>query len=403
MSRRVFGFILSFALFCAGFASAQGLSGLARFDPEGSGLSQSGKRVTLELNLSQPVPYRAYTLNNPPRLVLDFKEVDWAGADASALGNVSAVSEARFGGFRPGWSRMVLKLSDPYLLGSVEMVREADTGTARLVATLQQTNIKSFNEVSGMPEGGDWPEAVAPTGPVKQDGRVLVVLDPGHGGIDPGAVRGEVDEKGLMLTFAREVADELRRIEGVDVLLTRSDDSFVSLERRVAIAHQAGADLFISLHADALAHGSAHGATVHTLADDASDKASELLAERHDRADLLSGNDLSGQDDVVADVLLDLARQETHPRSLTLANALIEGLGGVGAPLNRRPHRSAAFSVLKAADIPSVLLEIGFMSSDRDFANIVDADWRAQKAIGIRNGIQAWLISDEAMRRVVRQ
>jgi len=383
-------------------ASAQALSGLARVDPAQSHARQGGQTLTVTLALSQPVPYRLYTLDAPRRLVVDFREVDWAGVPGDLFGQAKALTGVRFGGFRPGWSRLVADLDGPFALVSSRMQRDPQSGRATLSVVLRRATPEAFAARAGPPKGDLWPDPV--TAPLPKDsGRILVVLDPGHGGIDPGASRDGQTEKDLMLTFAREVAQELKRLPNVDVLLTRNDDSFVSLERRVAQAHQAQADIFLSLHADALSEGRAHGATVHTLAEDATDEASALLAERHDRADMLSGTDLSGQDDVVADVLLDLARQETQPRTERLAKAIVGGLKLKGAPLNRRPYRAAAFSVLKAADIPSILLEIGFLSSDRDFQNITNPDWRQAMAEGIRDGIQAWIMSDEAIRRVVRQ
>jgi N-acetylmuramoyl-L-alanine amidase len=229
------------------------------------------------------------------------------------------------------------------------------------------------------------------------------MLDPGHGGIDPGAERQGYAEKDLMLAFALELKETLLRSGGFEVFLTREEDRFVSLERRVAMAHAVGAHVFLSLHADALAEGQALGATLYLLSGEASDAASAKLAERHNRSDILSGVDLTGQDDVVADVLMDLARQETAPRADRLAAAMISGLGDVGAPLNRRPLRRAGFSVLKAADIPSVLLEIGFMSSERDLKNITNKQWRINAAAGIRDALQAWARDDAARAQMVRQ
>ncbi|WP_372613436.1 N-acetylmuramoyl-L-alanine amidase [Aquicoccus sp.] len=262
---------------------------------------------------------------------------------------------------------------------------------------------EQFSRLSTTPDTPDWGVAAPSPPAVDADGRVVVVLDPGHGGIDPGAMRDGHTEKDLMLTFARELREALLRVDGIEVVLTRDSDVFVSLERRVAIAHQAGAHLFLSLHADALSEGQATGATVHTLSDQASDQASALLAERHNRADILAGIDLTGTDDTVADILMDLARVETQPRAEQLSEALIDALRSAGAPLNRRPYRSAAFSVLKAADIPSVLLEIGFMSSERDLTNVTDREWRRQMAEALRDGIQAWIIMDASLRALVRQ
>lgn len=229
-----------------------------------------------------------------------------------------------------------------------------------------------------------------------------VVLDPGHGGIDPGAEAGDVNEARLMLTFARELREVLLRAD-FEVVLTREADVFVSLERRIAIAHQVEADLFISLHADSLASGMAHGATVYTLSDSASDAASAALAERHNRADLLAGLDLTGTDDVVADVLMDLARLETQPRADALARAMVGGIRAATGHVNRRPLRSAGFSVLKAADIPSVLLEAGFLSTPEDLKNLKDPAWRTRLAEGVRDGLLAWAEEDAAQAALRRR
>jgi N-acetylmuramoyl-L-alanine amidase len=228
------------------------------------------------------------------------------------------------------------------------------------------------------------------------------VLDPGHGGVDPGAERDGVNEKQLMLSFAQTLADALRRA-GAEVVLTREEDVFVALETRVAIAHQVQGDLFISLHADILTQGGAKGATVYTLSDEASDAATEHLAARHNRSDIIAGADLTGSDDQVAQVLLDLARQETGPRSAALAMTLAEGMASVGGPMNRHPLREAGFSVLKSADIPSVLIEIGFLSSDRDLANISDPVWRQGMAQGMAQAVLAWRDADAARAGLVRQ
>ncbi|MDQ2092551.1 N-acetylmuramoyl-L-alanine amidase [Rhodalgimonas zhirmunskyi] len=383
--------------------AGQGFSGLARVDPQASRLIDSGSGATLDLALSQGVPFRLFTLADPPRVVLDFREVDWRGLDKAAFDRADMISDVRFGGFRPGWSRMVLELAQPMRVGKSDMRIDEDTGAAHLRVTLDRVDAAGFAATAILPGDPEWgvPSVRPPRKPGKD--RLTIVLDPGHGGIDPGAERDGLNEKELMLLFAFELRDALLRNDGIDVVLTREEDVFVSLERRVALAHRAGADIFVSLHADMLTEGRAHGAVAYTLSDQASDEASRLLAERHDRDDILSGVDLTGRDDVVADVLLDLARLETRPRSLALAKHIADGLKQAKVPLNRHPHREAAFSVLKAADIPSVLLEIAFLSSDRDLANVSDPAWRARAAIGLANGIRAWQIEDEALRALVRQ
>lgn len=157
------------------------------------------------------------------------------------------------------------------------------------------------------------------------------------------------------------------------------------------------------MHADALSQGQARGATVYTLSDEASDAASAQLAAQHDRADILAGVDLSGTDDQVASVLMDLARTETMPRTDTLATALIDTMSAAGGPMNKRPRREAAFSVLKSADIPSVLVEVGFLSDERDLANLRDPVWRAVMVEALAAGILQWRDDDLAMRPLIRQ
>ena len=157
------------------------------------------------------------------------------------------------------------------------------------------------------------------------------------------------------------------------------------------------------MHADALADGGAQGATLYTLSDEASDKATALLAARHNRADILAGVDLTGADDVVAGALLDIARRETAPRTAALARSLVTGMDAAGGPMNRHPLRKAGFSVLKSADVPSVLVEVGFLSSQRDLDNLRRPEWRSQMVGGLVSGLLAWHMEDEARRALLRQ
>jgi N-acetylmuramoyl-L-alanine amidase len=391
-----------------GTAQDRAFSGLARLDVQASGISDTGRGVRLRLALSQGVPYRVFTLEGPERLVMDFREVDWGGIDGAALDRSAAVTGVRVGGFRPGWSRMVLDLAAPMAVDRAGLQIDEVTGRAVLEMSLKPVSAEVFAAGAGAPDlpGWDLPERSlkAQTRPRQRgENPLVVVLDPGHGGIDPGAEVDGLTEKDLMLLFAQELREVLVRAGGFEVVLTRQDDSFVSLEQRVAIAHQVRADVFVSLHADALSEGRAHGATVYTLSDSASDEASAALAERHNRTDLLAGIDLSGKDDIVADVLMDLARIETQPRAERLAENLRAGIEEKGLPLHSRPLRHAGFSVLKSPDIPSALLELGFMSSPRDLANLVDPGWRMQMAEALRDALEAWRAEDAAIADLVRQ
>lgn len=389
-------------------ATAQDFSGLARITGETSQISDTRRGADIQLGLSQGVPYRIFTLDAPARLVLDFQEVDWSGLNPDEFLTGEAVTSVQFGTYVPGWSRMVLELSGPMAVEAAALEVDPVTAGAVLTVALRPTTAEAFAQASGAPQDTRWdlpqPQDLNVRPQRDENAPLLVVLDPGHGGIDPGAkAAGGVVEKDLMLQFALELGEVLVRSGQFEVQVTRDGDYFVSLERRTALAHQAGADLFISLHADSLTQGHAHGSTVYTLSQEATDAASASLAERHDRADLLSGTDLSHTDDLVVGVMLDLARQETQPRSQSLARALVAGLKSQAGPVNRKPLRSAGFSVLKSADIPSVLVEIGFLSSDRDLANLLDPDWRRQTASAMLKGLIDWRIEDEARRALVRQ
>jgi N-acetylmuramoyl-L-alanine amidase len=375
---------------------AEDLSALARVDAMRSGLVATGSGLELRLGLSQPVPWRVRLLDNPPRLVIDTREVDWSGAEVLAM--VRPAVAMRAGSFRPGWSRLVLELNGPHQLVQAEMVT---TDATRIEVTLAPTDAESFEAEAARPDLPDWalPAAADLVAPLPVgSGPLVVVLDPGHGGIDPGAERDGTSEAALMLTFARELKEALIRDGRFRVVLTRDDDVFVPLETRTSIAREAEADLFLSLHADALAEGDAQGATIYTLAAEASDEATAALAERHDRDDLLAGIDLTAQDDVVAEVLMDMARTETLPRTERLAAAVVATIKAAEIRMHRYPHQTGGFSVLKSPDIPAALLEVGFLSSDRDFKRLSDPAWRAKLADAVVQGLVAWSVEDTALR-----
>lgn len=406
MGRRLISLIM--LIFSTLTVQAQEFSGLARVIPDESALIDRWTGPEVTLSLSQGIPWRAYTLTRPARLVLDFREVDWTDLDRDAFDQSKVTESFRVGAVRPGWSRMVIDLDTLMAIKTAGMQVDPELGTAKLVLRLEDVTQQDFEARSGRPNDPRW-DLPEPTLPSKKqqnsmgEGPIVVVLDPGHGGIDPGAEDHGITEKDIMLSLARELRDALRRYGGFKVVMTREDDRFVSLERRVAIAHEVNAHLFISLHADILPAGHARGATVHLLDEKASDEASRQLAERHNRDDLLSGVDLTGQDDVVAGVLMDLARQETEPRSEQLSKALVLSLKRAGVPVNNRPVRRAAFSVLKAADIPSVLIETGFLSDRRDAENLKNPAWRAGVAEALRDGIKAWAIADISQSQLRRK
>ena len=401
-------FLIASLVCLAGLAEAQSLTVRARVEPASTQISDHWfGRTRLVLGLSQGVPYRVFTLSGPPRLVIDFRDADFSGLTAQDLlpepGRISAL---RFGAFRPGWSRLVADLTEPMLPTEIDMKVDEGSGKATIRILMRHAKSEAFLAASGPPTGAGWDSGdltALPQAPITDDDIFTVVIDPGHGGIDPGAVRDGITEKDLMLAIARALADSLKRSGDVNVVLTRNDDRFVSLPGRVAAAHHANADLFISLHADALSEGGARGATIYTLSEEASDAAGAQLALQQDRADILAGVDLSDTDDELAGVLMDLARVETAPRARMAADAIIAAMTEAGGPMNTRPERRGNFSVLKSADIPSILIEVGFLSSPRDLDNLRDPVWRAVMIEAIATGILEWRKADLAQSPLMRR
>ena len=387
-------------------SQAQELSGLARLDVSQSGARDGFSTTTVDLYLSQSVPFRVFSLDDPGRFVVDFREVDFRGVDKAAYTRSDAFTDARFGALRPGWSRMILDLAGPMAVQQAGMrVNEVD-GTATIQIILEDTDVESFAARAGAPQDPDWAflmAAVSAAPPPAEDGPLVVVIDPGHGGLDPGAEYDGTQEADVMLALAKELAAALARIEGVQPALTRTDDSFVALQERLTLARGVRADLLISLHADALEGPQATGASVYTLTTAATEAASQRMAERHESGDLLAGVDLSGQGDEVATILMDLARLETGASGDRFADQLVQAMRDTGAVLNSRPRREAELAVLIAADFPSILLEVGFLSNDADRDRLTTPQGRAPIVAAVTLAVGRWAIEEQALAPLIRQ
>jgi N-acetylmuramoyl-L-alanine amidase len=222
------------------------------------------------------------------------------------------------------------------------------------------------------------------------DPRPLIVLDPGHGGIDSGtkSYGGKVDEKDVVLAFGLELRKALEKSGKYRVAMTRSDDTFVPLRERVRFARQHHASLFISIHADSVprSEGQAEGASVYTLSERASDAEAAQLAQKENRSDVIAGVDMSAQPDDVASILIDLAQRETKTFSVQFARTLVNDIKPI-APLHLHPVKSAGFVVLKDPDVPSVLVELGYMTTPSDLRNLVSPNWREQTAKAMSQAI----------------
>lgn len=386
--------------------AAQGLGALARLAGPVE-VTAGWRSLGVALPLSQPVPWRTRLMEDPPRAIIDFRTLDWTGFDPGTVttgGDVAAIRVGEAGG---GWSRMVIELNRPMGFSEAGMVSNPETGAARLVLRLAPVSAAAFAEQAralAATDGGPGASGAAPQRAPLGRRPTVVVLDPGHGGVDPGAVREGLTEAQIILTFARELAEALRRTGRFEVVMTRDADIFVSLEQRITVAHSAQADVFLSLHADALEDGEAQGATLYTLAAEATDAASAALAERHDRDDLLGGGvDLRGTEDAVANVLMQLARQETGPATDRLARTLVAAIRGADLRMHRHPWQQAAFSVLKSPAVPSALLEIGFLSSARDRARLNDRQWRARLVSALVDGLETWVEGEVAQASLLRR
>ena len=409
MFSRIAVFVSFMVCFSVAGAFAQNLRALARIDAAQSNISDmSHGEMKLSLKLSQAIPYRIFALSEPDRIVFDFKEVDWAGFSAKNTVKSEKIKELHFGAFQAGWSRMVIELNEPMVLDETEMrVGSSDDG-AILEAIFRLASPEEFAQQTGprVEAGWDLPKSIDVATPKeRQTGNrpLIVVLDPGHGGIDSGARHGEYYEKRLVLKFSKELKEKLLLTGQYKALLTRDGDEFISLPGRISRARAMGADVFISLHADALESGWATGTTVYSLSDKASNEASAYLAARQDHNDLLAGVDLTHQSDAVATVLMEMARLETKPRSDLLADMVVSGVAQSIGRLRKRPHLYAGFSVLKAPDIPSILIELGFMSNTRDLNNLMNPKWRNKVIEGIVLALDAWSVEDAAQAQLLRQ
>lgn len=362
--------------------------------------------VDLHLAISRPVPYRAFFLDGPPRLVVDFEGLDFGDAAVSDLPGAAALPAMRWGRFRRGWGRLVMELPGTYRIAQASLSTAASP--AILDIALEPVPADEFAPRPGADMAlRALPEAAAmtartPAEGVIGDGRVHVTLDPGHGGFDPGALSGQYTEAQIVLEIALQLAEALRD-RGIDASLTREADRFVGLEQRMTVARAAGADLLISLHADALPQGEAAGATIYTWDPNANDRAARQLAMRHDPDDLLAGVDLEGADDTLAATLMAVARTDTQPRAVNFAKMLSSRLAMAGIEMHRRPVKGAGFSVLKSPDIPSVLFELGFLTDERDRTNLTDPVWRAIMVETVADAIAEWSVDDADRRALLRR
>jgi len=374
------------------------------------------------MELSRPSDFRAFTLQNPPRLVIDLPALSWqAGQPAPPPG--SLVRAIHAGVLQPGISRVVVDLTNNAAIQSAFSLPSSGTNPDRLVidfakadTSYNPTTQKTFGSLNTVApdfhgtavDTGDHvlklpPQAAtvapktnsdaasAPPAAAFKGKKPIIVIDAGHGGQDPGALGdGGHREKDVTLAAALELRKELEATGRYTVYMTRSKDVFIILQDRVKIARRYGADLFISLHADSIDKPGVHGASIYTLSNKASDAQTAKLAARENRADLIAGIDLNTQDKEVADILIDLAMRDTMNQSKFFANTVVKQANARDIDMLEGPHRFAGFAVLKAPDVPSVLIEMGFMSNRREVNQLSSDEGRQRIAGTIVAGVNAY-------------
>ncbi len=389
-SRALFAGLTLFGLLVAGSANAgEPVVYDVRF-------GEHADKTRVVLDLSESVPYEVFTLAQPYRVVIDLPSVVWQAPNGGAAGR-GVVDHYRFGQFKPGTSRIVFDVTGPVGIKKAFLLPPSGNDSHRLVVDLEQLGVDEFTARSAGSGGAPANERVDPAPliePKEAGAPRVIVIDAGHGGIDPGAVgvNGSY-EKTIVLAAAHELRRQLEA-RGYTVVLTRDDDVFLALRQRVAVAREARGDLFVSLHADSIGNRSVRGASVYTLSEKASDKEAAELAARENKSDIIAGLDLADHYDAeVAAILITLTQRETMNCSAVFASLLVPEIAQSAKTLGNA-HRSAGFRVLKAPDIPSILIEMGYLSNSKDESFLTSKDGRQKLMKSVLQGIDAYFKKD---------
>ena len=369
-------------------------------------LAGDAKQTRFILDLDKAVQFRAFALADPYRVIVDLPQVNFqlpAGVGGAGRGLVKAF---RYGVVMPGGSRIVFELTGPARIAKSYVLEAANGQPPRLVLEFEEVDRTAFvqslapeNRPELRPAIAEANAAVAradaPAAPPSPpDKRPVIVIDPGHGGVDNGtqAGGGDIMEKNLVLGFGLALRDRIEKSGKYRVVMTRTDDTFIPLNERVKIARNESASLFVSIHADALprGEGDAQGATIYTLSDKASDSEAERLADTENKSDAIGGVSLADEPTEVADILIDLVQRETKTFSNRFARTLM-GEMKTTVRMHKHPLKSAGFRVLKAPDVPSVLVELGYVSNKGDLEHLVSENWRNRTVGSMAQAIDAFL------------
>jgi N-acetylmuramoyl-L-alanine amidase len=352
-------------------------------------------RTRFIMDLSGPAAVSVFMLDAPYRVVVDLPEMHFelpAGTGKQGKGLISAF---RYGLISAGKSRIVLDATGPVAVDKAFVLPAEKDQPARVVVDLVRSNREAFVETfsASRERANEAGKAEAAPGPAPNDGKLRIVLDPGHGGIDSGAIaKSGALEKHIVLAFAKQLKEKLDANPRYEVSLTRTGDSFLSLRGRVQLARQNHADLFVSIHADSFSSGDIRGATVYTLSEKASEQMAASIAESENKSDILAGVEVPEDTDEVSDILIELAQRETKNFAVVFARNLIKELKP-SVPLFKRPHQQAGFMVLRAPDVPSALVELGYLSNAEDAKQLTSPEWRQKTAVAISRAIDEFFRS----------
>jgi N-acetylmuramoyl-L-alanine amidase len=372
-------------------------------------LAGDAKKTRLVIDLSRKVEMSAFTIGDPYRVIVDLPDVSFDLPANSGRAGRGLVSAFRYGQIARGKARIVLDTQGPVKIEKAFVQPDFEDQPARLVVDLVPTDPVSFRKNAEASKPAETVAAVtqasqkiAPAPPAPREKRV-VVIDPGHGGNDSGAtgVNGE-DEKEIVLATGKILRDKLEKTGRYKVIMTRSDDSFVPLEERTAIARANKAQLFISLHADYIPkrEGDARGATVYTVSERASDREAARLAEKENKADLIGAPGLKKQSDDIVNILYDLTHRETQNFSALFQRTLVAQMKSGGILMHQDAMRSAGFVVLKSPNVPSVLVELGYVSNADDVKNLTSDEWRDKVADSIAASVDTFFAEHSAVAAV---
>jgi len=345
-----------------------------------------GAKTRFRIALSKPVTAQASLMERPDRLIIDLPEVAFHLPPEAGRQRAGLISSYRYGLFAPGRSRVVMDLAQPATVSGMTVDPNAAGGTAVLTIELTRTERDDFQRAAAASAAKTAQSAAVEPVQISKDSRPVIMIDPGHGGIDPGANSSSgVVEKDLVLAFAQKLQKKLEANGRYRVVMTRDKDVFISLGDRVRAARGVQADLFISIHADSISGGQeVRGLTVYTGSERASDADSAKLADRENKADAVAGLEAGDMPDEISDILQELTLRETRSFSHNFATRLVGEFDSI-ARLNKNPHRQARFQVLRAHDVPSVLVELGYLSSKQDLDLLMSEEWRGKmvSAIGV--------------------